>query len=124
MLPVPGIPGRRGDGAPCELVCPGLAEQYRAGLTKPANRGCILEWKGYARCRASGGRRHVPGEVVVLNGDGNAMQRSAPLAGPDFRLCLACLPQRGIGRKVDVALQGPVVSSDAVEEAFGERDRR
>jgi hypothetical protein len=81
-----GIAGLSAQGAHTwyarrEFMEVGLAEDDGAGLPKASNDERVFS--RYERCQSQGraGRRHVRRVVVVLEDDGNAVQRSAHLSG-------------------------------------------
>jgi len=63
----------------------GLADDDRAGIAKPSHSIRIAPVEVEARRARSCPRRHVAGQVIVLDRNGYAMQRPDPAAVGNFR---------------------------------------
>ena len=127
VLDVPRIPRlaerpiARSEHAPLGHV--ELSEHYRARVAKPRHRGGVLVWHEVGECSRAVRRAHALGEELILHRDGDAVQRTEPIAAHHRGLGVLCLPQGRVTRNGDVRVQRFVPAVDPVEVGLHEIDR-
>ena len=120
---VPRIAGRRAYWAPREFMRTSLAEQDRACGPKPSNRGGINSRKRNPGGGGADGRRHVGGEIIVLDAERDSVKRAAPSTRLQF-----AIGGFGVGQRCVIdcneALQNGIALANPVECRFDQIDRR
>ena len=102
----------------------GFSEDHCAGVPQAANAQCILQRLMLGKVRRPVGRGHVEGVDVVLDRDGNAVQRTGILACREGRIGQYRLGQRAFCVDVNEGVDHRVQALDALERRVCQRHGR
>ena len=111
----------RGGAAGGELVKVGLANQHRTCLLQAAGHLGVLAGDAIVEHRAGRGGPDARGVDVVLERDGNAVERAANLAGTTLLVERPGFGQRAVGEDRDEGVQLGLVNRNA-RQARARRD--
>ena len=116
--------GDRGRSTQREFMEIQLAEDNRAGSFQTHDNFCIFGRNAVFEDAARGGRPDAGRIDVVLQRDGNAVQRPAPLAALLFGFHFARRRERLLSRDRDERVDHGVELIDSLEARLSEIDRR
>ena len=97
-----------------------LAQQHHALLSQAAHAGGILRRNVVRQDLRSGGGANALGLVQVLDREGDAVQRTPPLALPEAPLGLCGLGHRLLREQGDESVQLRIQRFDALQAGAGE----
>lgn len=101
-----------------------LSEKDSAGLLEPVHHGRVEGWNEALEDPGSGRSRREGRVTEILDGDGHAMEWSAPETPCEFRVSRLGLAPCALGKNGCVRAIAPVELGDAPQKRFSDLRRR
>ena len=101
-----------------------LSQDDRASVFKALHNGGVEGWSESLENRGPRASRSEGRVAEILDGDGHAVERAAPEAAGNFRVCCFRLPKRALRQHGCVGVILPIELRDALQSRVGELRRR